>query len=201
MAAKSSWFHFGNQIHTTLGFQQYSQWNKVLYTFSLIIRFYTSVVSLLTKKSSIFEKSFKSQSGAVLKNDHQSEAKQIQDWCSKGRQKQKWAALGGKCALWMLIGHASTVQRHSPVRASKNSTSRCNENYTFYGVCIWLYSLGTTHLVCTQFPPDCGWLQGGSFTKKKGKMPDCYFSGEGKNWKRLNFWSILLIVMIASTHN
>ena len=43
--------------------------------------------------------------------------------------------------------------------------------------------------------------QFGSFTKKKGKVPDCYFTREGKSCIRLNFWSIQLIMMITSTHN
>ena len=52
--AKSISFYFRNQIFTALGFQKCSQCNKVLYISPWTILFYTSDVSLLTKKIADF---------------------------------------------------------------------------------------------------------------------------------------------------
>ena len=68
--AKSISFYFWNQIYTALGFQKYSHCNKVLYISPWTIPFYTSDVSLLTKKSLIFAIFYKGESGGLLKYDH-----------------------------------------------------------------------------------------------------------------------------------
>ena len=65
--AKSISFYFRNQIYTALGFQKYSHCNKVLYISPWTIPFYTSDVSLLTKKSLIFAIFYKGESGVLLK--------------------------------------------------------------------------------------------------------------------------------------
>ena len=67
--AKSISFYFRNQIYTALGFQKYSHCNKVLYISPWTIPFYTSDVSLLTKKSLIFAIFYKGESGVLLKYD------------------------------------------------------------------------------------------------------------------------------------
>ena len=67
--AKSISFYFRNQIYTALGFQKYSHCNKVLYISPWTIPFYTSDVSLLTKKSLIFAIFYKCESGVLLKYD------------------------------------------------------------------------------------------------------------------------------------
>ena len=68
--AKSISFYFRNQIYTALGFQKYSHCNKVLYISPWTIPFYTSDVSLLTKKSLIFAIFYKCESGVLLKYEH-----------------------------------------------------------------------------------------------------------------------------------
>ena len=68
--AKSISFYFRNQIYTALGFQKYSHCNKVLYISPWTIPFYTSDVSLLTKKSLIFAIFYKCESGVLLKYDY-----------------------------------------------------------------------------------------------------------------------------------
>ena len=65
--AKSISFYFRNQIYTALGFQKYSHCNKVLYISPWTIPFYTSDVSLLTKKSLIFAIFYTCESGVLLK--------------------------------------------------------------------------------------------------------------------------------------
>ena len=65
--AKSISFYFRNQIYTALGFQKYSHCNKVLYISPWTIPFYTSDVSLLTKKSLIFAVFYTCESGVLLK--------------------------------------------------------------------------------------------------------------------------------------
>ena len=70
--AKSISFYFRNQIYTALGFQKYSHCNKVLYISPWTIPFYTSDVSLLTKKSLIFAIFYKCESGVLLKYAPQS---------------------------------------------------------------------------------------------------------------------------------
>ena len=63
--AKSISFYFSNQIFTALGFQKYSHCNKVLYISPWTIPFYTSDVSLLTKKSLIFAVFYTCESGVL----------------------------------------------------------------------------------------------------------------------------------------
>ena len=65
-SAKKQFTFFGNQFYTALGFQKYSHCPEVKYISHWTIPFYLSVVSLVTKKSSIFAKSYKCESEFLL---------------------------------------------------------------------------------------------------------------------------------------